>query len=52
MHYIFEPGSFVPVAQAIRQQPIRLLAQPTYEGDYDEGNPPLKKVRIRSRVFS
>ena len=41
VHYIFEPGSFVPVAQAIRQQPIRLLAQPTYEGAYDIDEDPL-----------
>ena len=30
-----EPGTFVPVAQAMRHQPIRLLAQPNYEGAYD-----------------
>ena len=41
VHYIFEPGSFVPVAQALRQQPIRLLAQPTYEGAYDIDEDPL-----------
>ena len=29
------------MAQAIRQQPIRLLAQPTYEGDYDIDEDPL-----------
>ena len=41
VHYIFEPGSFVRVAQALRQQAIRLLAQPTYEGAYDIDQAPL-----------
>ncbi|VWC43313.1 YD repeat-containing protein [Burkholderia lata] len=46
-HYVYEPGSFVPVAQAVREEAIELLDQPEY-GDYyrqDEdplwGPPPL-----------
>ncbi|WP_350616342.1 RHS repeat-associated core domain-containing protein [Pseudomonas sp. HY7a-MNA-CIBAN-0227] len=41
VHYLYEPGSFVPVAQAMRHQPIRLLAQPTYEGAYNLDDDPL-----------
>ncbi|TCW69233.1 type IV secretion protein Rhs [Burkholderia sp. SRS-25] len=32
-HYVYEPGSFVPVAQAVRGEAIELLDQPEY-GDY------------------
>jgi len=32
-HYVYEPGSFVPVAQAVRNEAIALLNQPEY-GDY------------------
>ena len=41
VHYLYEPGTFVPVAQAMRHQPIRLLAQPSYEGAYDIDQDPL-----------
>ncbi|KMN16878.1 hypothetical protein [Pseudomonas weihenstephanensis] len=41
VHYLCEPGTFVPVAQAMRHQPIRLLAQPNYEGAYDIDQDPL-----------
>ncbi|WP_347904711.1 RHS repeat-associated core domain-containing protein [Pseudomonas purpurea] len=41
VHYVFEPGTFVPVAQALRHQPIHLLSQPDYRGDYSLGNDPL-----------
>ena len=41
VHYLYEPGTFVPVAQAMRHQPIRLLAQPNYEGAYDIDQDPL-----------
>lgn len=41
VHYLYEPGSFVPVAQAMRHQPIQLLAQPTYEGVYNIDDDPL-----------
>ncbi len=41
VHYLYEPSSFVPVAQAMRHQPIRLLAQPTYEGAYNLDDDPL-----------
>ncbi|MDN7879360.1 RHS repeat-associated core domain-containing protein [Burkholderia aenigmatica] len=32
-HYVYEPGSFVPVAQVVRDDAIELLDQPEY-GDY------------------
>ncbi|WP_347900828.1 RHS repeat-associated core domain-containing protein [Pseudomonas purpurea] len=41
VHYIFEPGSFVPVAQALRHQPIHLTGQPDYSGSYSLDDDPL-----------
>ncbi|WP_434090803.1 hypothetical protein [Pseudomonas lundensis] len=35
VHYLYDPGTFVPVAQTLRHQPMRLLAQPSYTGAYD-----------------
>ncbi len=51
VHYLFEPGSFVPVAQALHQQPIRLLAQPTYEGPYDIDQDPLWTHQPKAQPF-
>lgn len=39
VHYIFEPGTFIPVAQALRHKPIHLLSQPDYSGDYTTVGP-------------
>ena len=41
VHYLYEPGTFVPVAQALRHQPMRLLDQPSYTGAYDIDQDPL-----------
>jgi RHS repeat-associated protein len=41
VHYIHEPGTFVPVAQAIRHETIRLVSQPAYEGRYNFKEDPL-----------
>jgi RHS repeat-associated protein len=41
VHYLFEPGTFVPVAQAIRHATIRLISQPTYQGRYSRKEDPL-----------
>ncbi len=41
VHYIHEPGTFVPVAQAIRHETIRLVSQPTYTGRYNFKEDPL-----------
>ena len=48
VHYIYEPGTFVPVAQAMRHSPIRLLAQPSYEGSYDIDEDPLWTYEIKA----
>ncbi|SIT16308.1 RHS repeat-associated core domain-containing protein [Achromobacter sp. MFA1 R4] len=34
-HYLYEPGSFVPLAQAISRKPVLLHQQPVYSGAYD-----------------
>ncbi|HEX8593289.1 MAG TPA: RHS repeat-associated core domain-containing protein, partial [Pseudomonas sp.] len=41
VHYIHEPGTFVPVAQAIRHETIRLISQPNYTRRYNLKNDPL-----------
>uniref|UniRef100_UPI00313DD0C2 RHS repeat-associated core domain-containing protein n=1 Tax=Pseudomonas sp. CFBP 8772 TaxID=2775284 RepID=UPI00313DD0C2 len=41
VHYIHEPGTFVPVAQGIRHETIRLVSQPTYTGRYNFKEDPL-----------
>jgi RHS repeat-associated protein len=41
VHYLFEPGTFVPVVQAIRHATIRLINQPTYQGRYNRKEDPL-----------
>uniref|UniRef100_UPI00158CD631 RHS repeat-associated core domain-containing protein n=1 Tax=Burkholderia cepacia TaxID=292 RepID=UPI00158CD631 len=40
-HYVYEPGSFVPVAQAVRQDAILLLDQPEYGDYYRQDEDPL-----------
>lgn len=49
VHYIFEPGSFIPVAQAIRHAPITLTNQPEYQGEYSLDDDPLwnRKVTVQ-----
>ncbi|MCU0070069.1 RHS domain-containing protein [Pseudomonas koreensis] len=34
VHYVYEPGTFIPLVQAVRHQPISLLDLPEYSGDY------------------
>jgi RHS repeat-associated protein len=41
VHYVFEPGTFVPVAQAVRHAPIDLMGQPDYSGEYSLDEDPL-----------
>ena len=41
VHYLFEPGSFVPVAQAVRHEGIRLIAQPTSSQPYNIDDDPV-----------
>ncbi|SEJ76686.1 RHS repeat domain-containing protein, partial [Achromobacter sp. NFACC18-2] len=40
-HYLYEPGSFVPLAQAISRKPVLLHQQPVYAGAYDIDRDPL-----------
>ncbi|QVM98884.1 RHS domain-containing protein [Pseudomonas sp. SORT22] len=34
-HYVYEPGTFVPVAQAVEHRSIKLLLEPVYDFPYD-----------------
>lgn len=41
VHYIYEPGTYNPVAQALSQQPVRLVPQPEYGDVYAADEDPL-----------
>ncbi|SQH33894.1 putative Rhs family protein [Pseudomonas mucidolens] len=51
-HYFFEPGSFVPVAQAIEQRSINLLPEPVYEGAYDIDRDPVWQHKVTPIPFN
>ncbi|POA50374.1 type IV secretion protein Rhs [Pseudomonas sp. MPR-ANC1] len=51
VHYIYEPGSFVPVAQALRHAPINLMEVPEYHGDYSLDEDPLWNHQPRVEPF-
>uniref|UniRef100_UPI0030DBA7FE RHS domain-containing protein n=1 Tax=Pseudomonas sp. RL_5y_Pfl2_73 TaxID=3088713 RepID=UPI0030DBA7FE len=51
-HYFFEPGSFVPVAQAVEQRSIQLLPEPAYEDAYDIDRDPLWQHKPTPIKFS
>lgn len=51
VHYIFEPGTFVPVAQAVRHAPINLLGQPDYSGEYSLDEDPLWNHKATASAF-
>ncbi|MBM2656555.1 hypothetical protein [Burkholderia diffusa] len=40
-HYVYEPSSFVPVAQAVREEAVELLDQPEYGDYYRQDEDPL-----------
>jgi RHS repeat-associated protein len=40
-HYVYEPGSFVPLAQATQAGPVKLHTQPVYGAHYDINEDPL-----------
>jgi RHS repeat-associated protein len=40
-HYVYEPGSFVPLAQATQAGPVKLHIQPVYGAHYDINEDPL-----------
>ncbi|WLH21919.1 DUF6531 domain-containing protein [Pseudomonas sp. FP215] len=51
-HYFFEPGSFVPVAQAVEQRSIQLLPEPVYEAAYDIDRDPVWQHKPKPVNFS
>ncbi|WP_259740100.1 RHS repeat-associated core domain-containing protein [Pseudomonas brassicacearum] len=51
VHYVFEPGSFVPLAQALRHKPIHLMGQPDYSGDYSLNDDPLWNHKPTAQPF-
>ncbi|WP_454767137.1 RHS repeat-associated core domain-containing protein [Cupriavidus campinensis] len=50
-HYLYEPGSFTPLAQAVRHAAIELHPQPAYAGDYDVDDDPLWTLEIAPQPF-
>ena len=52
VHYLYEPGSFVPVAQALRNSPIRLHKQPDWsQREYDFDQDPLWHTDVKPQPF-
>ncbi|MGG7636751.1 RHS repeat-associated core domain-containing protein, partial [Pseudomonas sp. ES1] len=52
VHYLYEPGSFVPVAQALRKSPIRLHKQPNWsQREYDFDRDPLWHTEVKPQAF-
>ncbi|WP_435037383.1 RHS repeat-associated core domain-containing protein [Pseudomonas neuropathica] len=41
IHYVFEPGTFIPVAQAMSNHSINLMGLPSYGDDYSVEEDPL-----------
>ncbi len=52
VHYLYEPGSFVPVAQALRRGPVRLHKQPDWsQRSYDFDQDPLWQTHMPPQAF-
>ncbi|WP_167409848.1 RHS repeat-associated core domain-containing protein, partial [Pseudomonas sichuanensis] len=52
VHYLYLPGSFVPVAQAVRNGPVRLHKQPDWNGrEYDFDQDPLWHTEVKPQTF-
>ncbi|AZL73602.1 RHS repeat-associated core domain-containing protein [Pseudomonas oryziphila] len=52
VHYLYEPGSFVPVAQALRKSPIRLHKVPDWsQREYDFEQDPLWHTEVKPQPF-
>ncbi len=52
VHYLYEPDSFVPVAQALRNSPIRLHKQPDWsQREYDFDHDPLWHTEVKPQAF-
>ncbi|WP_244788401.1 RHS repeat-associated core domain-containing protein [Cupriavidus pauculus] len=50
-HYLYEPATFVPLAQAVVASAIRLHAEPEYGSDYDFASDPLWHTEIEPQPF-
>lgn len=50
-HYVFEPGTFVPVAQAVSHTELDLLPQPVYRPPYDIDRDPLWQHKPVPKAF-
>uniref|UniRef100_UPI00210B0EFD RHS repeat-associated core domain-containing protein n=1 Tax=Pseudomonas sp. H1h TaxID=1397280 RepID=UPI00210B0EFD len=51
VHYVFEPGTFVPVAQAVRHAPINLIGLPDYSGEYSLDEDPVWNHKATALPF-
>ncbi|MEN8642901.1 RHS repeat-associated core domain-containing protein, partial [Pseudomonas sichuanensis] len=52
VHYLYEPDSFVPVAQALRKSPIRLHKVPDWsQREYDFEQDPLWHTEVKPQAF-
>ncbi|AZL74244.1 RHS repeat-associated core domain-containing protein [Pseudomonas oryziphila] len=52
VHYLYQPGSFVPVVQALRNGPIRLHKQPDWSlREYDFDQDPLWHTEVKPQAF-
>ncbi|WP_085623233.1 MULTISPECIES: RHS repeat-associated core domain-containing protein [unclassified Pseudomonas] len=40
-HYIFEPGTFVPIAQAVSKASLELISRPVYQAPYNINRDPV-----------
>ncbi|AEJ13753.1 YD repeat protein [Pseudomonas putida S16] len=50
-HYVFEPGTFVPVAQAVSNHVVELLRQPVYVFPYDIDKDPVWLHKPMPKAF-
>jgi len=50
-HYLYEPGTFVSLAQAVRHAAMKLLREPVWEGEYDFAQDPLWRPHAPAQPF-
>ncbi|MBV4539436.1 RHS domain-containing protein, partial [Pseudomonas urmiensis] len=50
-HYLYEPGTFVPLVQASYEQQIALLPEPNYDGPYDIDQDPVWQYQPQAPAF-
>jgi RHS repeat-associated protein len=51
VHYVFEPDTFVPIAQAVRHAPIDLIGLPDYSGEYSLDEDPVWNHKVTALPF-